>query len=178
MAVSKGTQETERAEEIKYQMQEKFTIGGIPRNIHSTRDGGRCRLRHSLGLETPERGHVDTSGPAKGVATIAVTKAYGEVIRVASVQQAEEAAIALAVNCNSRATVMADLQKAYWNYARGILGRRALCILKKSQIMGIHVIWAPGHMGHTENRAANAGARAALAQDSSPCPEGPSPDAL
>ncbi|CAN7985000.1 unnamed protein product, partial [Ixodes hexagonus] len=138
MAVPGGSQETEGAEEMDYHMLQKFTIGRIPRNMHPTQDKRRWKAPTAAlarSWDTREGTlYVDAAGPANGVAMIAVANADREVLRVASVrvdsvQQAEEAAIALAVNCNSKATVMTDSQKACRNFAQGTLGRPASRIL-------------------------------------------------
>ncbi|KAG0445462.1 hypothetical protein HPB47_014893 [Ixodes persulcatus] len=187
MAVPGGTQVPEGEGEIDYDTRQKFKISKLPKNMHPERDEGRRRARTAAIAHSWDNRegtlYVDAAGPSLGVAAIAVASAQGKIIRVASIrvdsaEQAEEAAIALAVSCNPRATVITDSQKACRNYARGVLGRPALRILKKVQVqaMGVHLIWAPGHMGHTGNEVANAAARAALYRDSSPCPLEPAPD--
>ncbi|KAM7299008.1 hypothetical protein ISCGN_019575 [Ixodes scapularis] len=187
VAVPGGTQVPEGEEEIDHDTRRKFRISKLPKNMHPERDEGRRRARtvalaHSW-YNREGSLYVYAAGPSLGVAAIAVASAQGKILRVASiredsVEQAEEAAIALAVSCNPRATVITDSQKACRNFAQGVLGRPALRILKKVQVqsMGVHLMWAPGPMGHTENEAANAAARAALYRDSSPCPVKPAPD--
>ncbi|KAG0438727.1 hypothetical protein HPB47_016908 [Ixodes persulcatus] len=181
------SQVPEGEEEIDYDTRQKFKISKLPKNMHPERDEGRRRARTAAIAHSWDNRegalYVDAAGPSLGVAAIAVASAQGKILRVASIrvdsaEQAEEAAIALAVSCNPRATVITDSQKACRNYARGVLGRPALRILKKVQVqaMRVHLIWAPGHMGHTGNEAANAAARAALYRDSSPCPVEPAPD--
>ncbi|KAG0445600.1 hypothetical protein HPB47_013560 [Ixodes persulcatus] len=187
MAVPGGTQVPKGEEEIDYDTRQKFKISKLPKNMHPERDEGRRRARTAAIAHSWDNRegtlYVDAAGPSLGVAAIAVASAQGKILRVASIrvdsaEQAEEAAITLAVSCNPQATVITDSQKACRNYARGVLGRPALRILKKVQVqaMGVHLIWAPGHMGHTGNEAANAAARAALYRDSSPCPVEPAPD--
>ncbi|KAG0415802.1 hypothetical protein HPB47_007024 [Ixodes persulcatus] len=187
MAVPGGTQVPEGEEEIDHDTRQKFKISKLPKNMHPERDEGRRRARTAALAHSWDNRegtlYVDAAGPSLGVAAIAVASAQGKILRVASIradsaEQAEEAAIALAVSCNPRATVITDSQKACRNYARGVLGRPASRILKKVQVqaMGVHLIWAPGHMGHTGNEAANAAARAALYRDSSLCPVEPAPD--
>ncbi|KAG0425474.1 hypothetical protein HPB47_027363 [Ixodes persulcatus] len=187
MAVPGGTQVPEGEEEIDHDTRQKFKISKLPKNMHPERDEGRRRARTAAIAHSWDNRegtlYVDAAGPSLGLAAIAVASAQGKILRVASIrvdsaEQAEEAATALAVSCNPQATVINDSQKACRNYARGVLGRPALRILKKVQVqaMGVHLIWAPGHMGHTGNEAANAAARAALYRDSSPCPVEPAPD--
>ncbi|KAM7301019.1 hypothetical protein ISCGN_016584 [Ixodes scapularis] len=162
-------------EELPAETRQRFTISRISRNMHPDRNAERRQAR-AVALARPwdsRQGtlYVDGAGPVLGVAAIAVASAQGQIRRVASiraqtVEQVEEAAIALAVVCNPRATIISDLQRACQNFARGVVGQPALRLLRKTAVKGVHLIWTPGHMGQVGNEAANAAARGALYRDS------------
>ncbi|KAG0422086.1 hypothetical protein HPB47_002067 [Ixodes persulcatus] len=163
MAVPGGTQVPGGEEEIDHDTKQKFKISKLPKNMHPERDEGRRRARTAALAHSRDNRegtlYVDAAGPSLEVAAIAVASAQGKILRVASIradsaEQAEEAAIALAVSCNPQATVITDSHKACRNYARGVLGRPALRILKKVQVqaMGVHLIWAPVAWGIQETR--------------------------
>lgn len=65
-----------------------------------------------------------------------------------SAEHAEEVAIALAVTCNPRATILTDSQQASRNFARGTIDTAAANLLKKSDLQTVHIVWTPGQMGH------------------------------
>ncbi|KAM7305243.1 hypothetical protein ISCGN_015140 [Ixodes scapularis] len=162
-------------EELPAETRQRFTISRIPRNMHPDRNAERRQTRAvALARSWDSREgtlYVDGAGPVLGVAAIAVASAQGQIRRVASiraqtVEQVEEAAIALAVVCNPRATIISDSQRACQNFARGVVGQPALRLLRKTAVEGVHLIWTPGHMGQVGNEAANAAARGALYRDS------------
>ncbi|KAM7299574.1 hypothetical protein ISCGN_020140 [Ixodes scapularis] len=162
-------------EELPAETRQRFTISRIPRNMHPDRNAERRQARAvALARSWDSREgtlYVDGAGPVLGVAAIAVASAQGQIRRVASiraqtVEQVEEAAIALAVVCNPRATIISDSQRACQNFARGVVGQPALRLLRKTAVEGVHLIWTPGHMGQVGNEAANAAARGALYRDS------------
>ncbi|KAM7315515.1 hypothetical protein ISCGN_005298 [Ixodes scapularis] len=162
-------------EELPAETRQRFTISRIPRNMHPERNAERRQAQAvALARSWDSREgtlYVDGAGPVLGVAAIAVASAQGQIRRVASiraqtVEQVEEAAIALAVVCNPRATIISDSQRARQNYARGVVGQPALRLLRKTAVEGVHLIWTPGHMGQVGNEAANAAARGALYRDS------------
>ncbi|KAG0424580.1 hypothetical protein HPB47_028206 [Ixodes persulcatus] len=162
-------------EELPAETRQKFTISRIPRNMHPDRNAERRQARAvALARSWDSREgtlYVDGAGPMLGVAAIAVASAQGQIRRIASiraqtVEQVEEAAIALAVVCNPRATIISDSQRACQNFARGVVGQPALRLLRKTAVEGVHLIWTPGHMGQVGNEAANAAARGALYRDS------------
>ncbi|KAM7297478.1 hypothetical protein ISCGN_022629 [Ixodes scapularis] len=162
-------------EELPAETRQRFTISRIPRNMHPDRNAERRQARAvALARSWDSREgtlYVDGAGPVLGVAAIVVASAQGQIRRVASiraqtVEQVEEAAIALAVVCNPRATIISDSQRACQNFARGVVGQPALRLLRKTAVEGVHLIWTPGHMGQVGNEAANAAARGALYRDS------------
>ncbi|KAG0419935.1 hypothetical protein HPB47_003783 [Ixodes persulcatus] len=162
-------------EELPAETRQRFTISRIPRNMHPDRNAERRQARAvALARSWDSREgtlYVDGAGPMLGVAAIAVASAQGQIRRIASiraqtVEQVEEAAIALAVVCNPRATIISDSQRACQNFARGVVGQPALRLLRKTAVEGVHLIWTPGHMGQVGNEAANAAARGALYRDS------------
>ncbi|KAM7312377.1 hypothetical protein ISCGN_009282 [Ixodes scapularis] len=165
MAVPGGTHTgTGPDHELSAEIRKKIVVSRIPRNMQPGKDDGRRKARSEALSKTWDHRegtlYVDCGGPVNGVATIAVANAQGRVLRLASVRlesagQAEEAAIALAVVCNPRATVISDSQKACGNFARG------------TEVQGVHLIWSPGHTGNTGNEAANAAARGCILRDSS-----------
>ncbi|KAG0427162.1 hypothetical protein HPB47_025836 [Ixodes persulcatus] len=168
MAVPGGTPVSRNTEENSG---ESYT-----RNMQPGKDDGRRKARSEALSKTWDHKegtlYVDCGGPVNGVATIAVANAQGRVLRLASVRvesagQAEEAAIALAVVCNPRATVISDSQKACGNVARGMVCAVADRILSKTEVQRVHLIWSPGHTGNTGNEAANAAARGCILRDSS-----------
>ncbi|KAM7285721.1 hypothetical protein ISCGN_032606 [Ixodes scapularis] len=104
-------------EELPAETRQRFTISRIPRNMHPDRNAERRQARAvALARSWDSREgtlYVDGAGPVLGVAAIAVASAQGQIRRVASiraqtVEQVEEAAIALAVVCNPRATIILD----------------------------------------------------------------------
>lgn len=131
MAVPGGTHTgTVPDHELSAEIRKKIVVSRIPRNMQPGKDDGRRKARSEALSKTWDHRegtlYVDCGGPVNGVATIAVASAQGRVLRLASVRvesagQAEEAAIALAVVCNPRATVISDSQKACGNFARGIV---------------------------------------------------------
>ncbi|KAM7281834.1 uncharacterized protein ISCGN_001995 [Ixodes scapularis] len=162
-------------EELPAETRQRFTISRIPRNMHPDRNAERRQARAvALARSWDSREgtlYVDGAGPVLGVAAIAVASAQGQIRRVASiraqtVEQVEEAAIALAVVCNPRATIISDSQRACQNFARGVVSQPALRLLRKTAVEGVHLIWTPGHMGQVGNEAANAAARGALYRES------------
>ncbi|KAM7295141.1 hypothetical protein ISCGN_024646 [Ixodes scapularis] len=177
MAVPGGTHTcTVPDHELSAEIRKKIVVSRIPRNMQPGKDDGRRKARSEALSKTWDHRegtlYVDCGGPVNGVATIAVANAQGRVLRLASVRvesagQAEEAAIALAVVCNPRATVISDSQKACGNFARGMVCAVADRILRKTEVQGVHLIWSPGHMGNTGNEAANAAARGCILRDSS-----------
>ncbi|KAM7293896.1 hypothetical protein ISCGN_023471 [Ixodes scapularis] len=177
MAVPGGTHTgTVPDHKLSAEIRKKIVLSRIPRNMQPGKDDGRRKARSEALSKTWDHRegtlYVDCGGPVNGVATIAVANAQGRVLRLASVRvesagQAEEAAIALAVVCNPRATVISDSQKACGNFARGVVCAIADRILRKTEVQGVHLIWSPGHMGNTGNEAANAAARGCILRDSS-----------
>lgn len=177
MAVPGGTNTgTDPDHELSAELRSRIIVSRIPRNMHPGRDDGRRKARSEALSRTWDHRdgtlYVDGAGPVHGVATIAVADAQGLVLRLASVRvdspgQVEEAAIALAVVCNPRATVMSDSQKACRNFARGVVCAVTGRILSKVKVQGVHLVWSPGHAGNTGNEAANAAARGSILRDSS-----------
>lgn len=176
MAVPGGSHGIDDMEQdLPLEIRQKIIVGRIPQNMHHERDAGRRKARAAALTKTwdSRKGtlYVDGAGPAWGVAAVAVANAQGQILRIASIRaetsgQVEEAAIALAVTCNPRATIISDSQKACRNFARGAISSVARNILNKVVVEGVHLIWAPGHMGQVGNEAANAAARGALYRDS------------
>ncbi|KAG0409818.1 hypothetical protein HPB47_013076 [Ixodes persulcatus] len=131
MAVPGGTHTgTVPDHELSAEIRRKIVVSRIPRNMQPGKDDGRRKARSEALSKTWDHKegtlYADCGGPVNGVATIAVANAQGRVLRLASVRvesagQAEEAAIALAVVCNPRATVISDSQKACGNFARGMV---------------------------------------------------------
>ncbi|KAG0430727.1 hypothetical protein HPB47_022428 [Ixodes persulcatus] len=177
MAVPGGTRTgTVPDHELSAEIRKKIVVSRIPRNMQPGKDDGRRKARSEALSKTWDHKegtlYADCGGPVNGVATIAVANAQGRVLRLASVrvesdEQAEKAAIALAVVCNPRATVISDSQKACGNFARGMVCAVAERILSKTEVQGVHLIWSPGHTGNTGNEAANSAARGCILRDSS-----------
>ncbi|KAG0424119.1 hypothetical protein HPB47_000105, partial [Ixodes persulcatus] len=80
---------------------------------------------------------VDAAGPVGRVATAAVAHSDGSKIltegsfRVSCATEAEESAIALAVTCNPKATIISDSQGAVHNFAAGSVGEVVTGLLRR-----------------------------------------------
>ncbi|KAG0431723.1 hypothetical protein HPB47_021517 [Ixodes persulcatus] len=151
----------------------------IPRNMNPSRDAERRMVRSEALARTwdsrPGTLHVDAAGPVSGVATAAVATSDGSKIvtkasfRVFCATEAEEVAIALAITCNPKATIISDSLGAARNFAAGSVGEVAARLLRRHPPQAAQIVWSPGHMGHPGNEVAHATARDSLpSRDSIP----------
>ncbi|KAG0436485.1 hypothetical protein HPB47_017919 [Ixodes persulcatus] len=143
----------------------------IPRNMNQSRDAER-RVARSEALA---RTWDSRPGTLTGVATSAVATSDGSKIvtkasfRVSCATKAEEVAIALAVTCNPKATIISDSQGAVRHFAAGSVGEVAAGLLRRHPPQVAQIVWSPGHMGHPGNEVAHATARDSLpSRDSIP----------
>ncbi|KAG0422885.1 hypothetical protein HPB47_001322 [Ixodes persulcatus] len=122
--------------------------------------------------------YVDAAGPVSGVATAALSTSDGSNIvtkasfRVFCATEAEEVAtvaIALAITCNPKATIISDSQGAVRNFAAGSVGEVAAGLLRRHPPQAAQIVWSPSHMGYPGNEVAHATARDSLpSRDSIP----------
>ncbi|KAG0411360.1 hypothetical protein HPB47_011517 [Ixodes persulcatus] len=151
----------------------------LPRNMNPSRDAERCVARSKALARTwdsrPGTLYVNAAGPVSGVATAAVATSDGSKIvtkasfRVSCATEAEEVAIALAITCNPKATIISDSQGAVRNFAAGSVGEVAAGLLRRHPPQAAQIVWSPGHMGQPGNEVAHATARDSLpSRDSIP----------
>ncbi|KAM7305529.1 hypothetical protein ISCGN_015426 [Ixodes scapularis] len=113
----------------------------ISRNMNPSRDAERRMARSEALARTwdsrPGTLYVDAAGPVSGVATAAVATSDGRKIvtkasfRVSCATEAEEVAIALAITCNPKATIISDSQGAVRNFTAGSVGEVAAGLLRR-----------------------------------------------
>ncbi|KAG0420425.1 hypothetical protein HPB47_003505 [Ixodes persulcatus] len=125
LAVPGGPQEGEETGgAMDYEVRQRIVFSRISRNMHPDRDVEWRQARSAvLSRSWDSREgtlYVDGASPVSGVVTIAIANGHGSVVRIVSIrthstEQAEEATIALAIVCNSRATIIFDSQKACRN---------------------------------------------------------------
>ncbi|KAG0440827.1 hypothetical protein HPB47_016162 [Ixodes persulcatus] len=90
--------------------------------------------------------YVDAAGPVGGVATAAVvTSDESKIVteasfRVSCATEAEEVAIALAITCNPKATIISDSQGAVRNFAAGSVGEVAVGVLRRHPPQAVHIV--------------------------------------
>lgn len=82
-------------------------------------------------------------------------------VRATSAEQAEEAAIALALNGTPQVTtILSDSRTAIANFGRGSIGTPAASLLPRSKSTTTHLRWFPAHVGAIPGGAANRNERA------------------
>lgn len=160
--------ETPAQERINKEVVRKLVILPLPRNVHPERNEERRRARAKVLIET----HADDSqavyvDAAKhhckpGIFVLAIIRATdGQTInacsiRTTSAEQAEEAAIALALRCRPEVTtILSDSRSAITHYSRGYTGTPAAKILPNVKTTTTHLRWFPAHMGTVSGRFAN-----------------------
>ncbi|KAG0443030.1 hypothetical protein HPB47_015362 [Ixodes persulcatus] len=165
------------SEDLPREVRAKIKVSRIPRNMHpeANADWRRARSK-ALGRTWDRRSgtvYVDAAQGQDGIAMVAVSSSDGtKTISVASLKdiesaaRAEEVAIALAIACNPRATVVTDSQAV--NFAAGSIGPAAARLLRKYPPESVHVMRTPGHVRHGGNEAAHVTVRGLLPSRASP----------
>lgn len=160
--------ETPAHERINKEVVRKLVILPLPRNVHPERHEERRRARAKVLIET----HADDSqavyvDAAKhhckpDIFVLAIIRATdGQTInacsiRATSAEQAEEAAIALALRCRPEVTtILSDSRSAITHYSRGYTGTPAAKILPNVKTTTTHLRWFPAHTGTVSGRFAN-----------------------
>lgn len=164
----------------------RLVVYPLPKNMDPERDGGR-RAARALALAKQHREddsavYVDAarcrSRPGTFV-TVAVRASTGELLTASSVRartagQAEEMAIALAMNLPGTRTVLSDSKSAVRNFARGVVwngtaklaeSQGASRALEQQAKKNVVIKWFPAHAGrdlapNTSNRNEEADAAA------------------
>lgn len=133
---------------------------------HQARRAERAKNIHNNVKDLPETTYVDAAKyKGNDNMTIAVVDYKGNhkvsgSVRTSYVEEAEEAAIALAIASTSTSLIVSDSQTAVRNFARGRISQIALRILAghKDQ-RTIDIVWAPAHSSLPGNEAAHQTAR-------------------
>ncbi|XP_075741347.1 uncharacterized protein LOC142790293 [Rhipicephalus microplus] len=172
-----------RAESYRDEAPERTEIGRdiarhlvvlpLPRNIHPQRNKERRVARARALAETHASDstavYVDAAKhqyrPHTYVAVV-VRAMDGKLlnacsVRTTSAEQAEEAAIALALNDTPQVTtILSDSRTAIANFGRGSIGTPAASLLPRSKSTTTHLRWFPAHVGAIPGGAANRNERA------------------
>nr|XP_037278276.1 uncharacterized protein LOC119171601 [Rhipicephalus microplus] len=189
-----------RAESYRDEAPERTEIGRdiarhlvvlpLPRNIHPQRNKERRVARARALAETHARDstavYVDAAKhqyrPHTYVAVV-VRATDGKLlnacsVRATSAEQAEEAAIALALNGTPQVTtILSDSRTAMANFGRGSIGTAAASLLPRSKSTTTHLRWFPGsrrsHPGRSGQPQRKGGRRRTRAR--APCGAPPPP---
>ncbi|KAH7975030.1 hypothetical protein HPB49_022909 [Dermacentor silvarum] len=161
-------EEAPQREEVSKQVARRLVVLPLPRNVHPDRNKERRVARARALAETyaddAKAVYVDAAKhqrkPKTYVAAV-VRATDGKVlnacsVRATSAEQAEEAAIALALSGIPEATtILSDSRTAIANFGRGSVGTPAASLLPRAKSTTIHLRWFPAHVGVIPGGAAN-----------------------
>ena len=140
--------------DIPYEIRKCLVILPIPKNMHpdhhQARRAERAKNIHNNLKDFPDTTYVDEAKyKGNDNMTIAVVDYKGNhkvsgSVRTSLAEEAEEAAIALAIAATSTTVIISDSQTAVRNFARGRISKIALRILAEyKDKRTIDIIWAP-----------------------------------
>ncbi|KAH7959066.1 hypothetical protein HPB49_008015 [Dermacentor silvarum] len=161
-------EEAPKREEVSKQVARRLVVLPLPRNVHPDRNKERRVARARALAETyaddAKAVYVDAAKhqrkPKTYVAAV-VRATDGNVlnacsVRATSAEQAEEAAIALALSGIPEATtILSDSRTAIANFGRGSVGTPAASLLPRAKSTTTHLRWFPAHVGVIPGGAAN-----------------------
>ncbi|KAH7977949.1 hypothetical protein HPB49_004032 [Dermacentor silvarum] len=161
-------EEAPKWEEVSKQVARRLVVLPIPRNVHPDRNKERRVARARALAETyaddAKAVYVDAAKhqrkPKTYVAAV-VRATDGKVlnacsVRATSAEQAEEAAIALALSGIPEATtILSDSRTAIANFGRESVGTPAASLLPRTKSTTTHLRWFPAHVGVIPGGAAN-----------------------
>ncbi|KAH7978659.1 hypothetical protein HPB49_006305 [Dermacentor silvarum] len=161
-------EEAPKREEVSKQVARRLVVLPLPRNVHPDRNKERRVARARALAETyaddAKAVYVDAAKhqrkPKTYVAAV-VRATDGKVlnacsVRATSAEQAEEAAIALALSGIPEATtILSDSRTAIANFGRGSVGTPAASLLPRTKSTTTHLRWFPAHVGVIPGGAAN-----------------------
>ncbi|KAH7979829.1 hypothetical protein HPB49_011483 [Dermacentor silvarum] len=161
-------EEAPKREEVSKQVARRLVVLPLPRNVHPDRNKERRVARARALAETyaddAKTVYVDAAKhqrkPKTYVAAV-VRATDGKVlnacsVRATSAEQAEEAAIALALSGIPEATtILSDSRTAIANFGRGSVGTPAASLLPRTKSTTTHLRWFPAHVGVIPGGAAN-----------------------
>lgn len=152
-------------------VREKLTISPLPRNMNPAYHEGRRRSR-AITLQIRYGGRPDVLYTdaaehigKKAYTAVAVTEDGVPhsccTILSCDTQDAEEAAIALALTKPGTRVIVSDSKSAIRNYDRGRISNAAWKILANAEVTAeqVTLVWAPAHGGLIGNEKAHAAAR-------------------
>ncbi|KAH7973711.1 hypothetical protein HPB49_004064 [Dermacentor silvarum] len=157
-----------RSGRVSKQVARRLVVLPLPRNVHPDRNKERRVARARALAETyaddAKAVYVDAAKhqrkPKTYVAAV-VRATDGKVlnacsVRATSAEQAEEAAIALALSGIPEATtILSDSRTAIANFGRGSVGTPAASLLPRTKSTTTHLRWFPAHVGVIPGGAAN-----------------------
>ncbi|KAH7953315.1 hypothetical protein HPB49_007030 [Dermacentor silvarum] len=161
-------EEAPKREEVSKQVARRLVVLPLPRNVHPDRNKERRVARARALAETyaddAKAVYVDAAKhqrkPKTYVAAV-VRATDGKVlnacsVRATSAEQAEEAAIALALSGIPEATtILSDSRTAIANFGRGSVGTPAASLLPRTKSTTTYLRWFPAHVGVIPGGAAN-----------------------
>lgn len=150
------------------QVARRLVVLPLPRNVHPDRNKERRVARARALAETyaddAKAVYVDAAKhqrkPKTYVAAV-VRATDGKVlnacsVRATSAEQAEEAAIALALSGTPEVTtILSDSRTAIANFGRGSVGTPVASLLPRTKSTTTHLRWFPAHVGVIPGGAAN-----------------------
>ncbi|KAH7950551.1 hypothetical protein HPB49_025636 [Dermacentor silvarum] len=161
-------EEAPKREEVSKQVARRLVVLPLPRNVHpdpnKERRVSRARALAETYADDAKAVYVDAAKhqrkPKTYVAAV-VRATDGKVlnacsVRATSAEQAEEAAIALALSGIPEATtILSDSRTATANFGRGSVGMPAASLLPTTKSTTTHLRWFPAHVGVIPGGAAN-----------------------
>ncbi|KAH7953674.1 hypothetical protein HPB49_010992 [Dermacentor silvarum] len=161
-------EEAPKREEVSKQVARRLVVLPLPRNVHpdpnKERRVSRARALAETYTDDAKAVYVDAAKhqrkPKTYVAAV-VRATDGKVlnacsVRATSAEQAEEAAIALALSGIPEATTILSVSRtATANFGRGSVGMPAASLLPTTKSTTTHLRWFPAHVGVIPGGAAN-----------------------
>ncbi|XP_049268845.1 uncharacterized protein LOC125757358 [Rhipicephalus sanguineus] len=155
---------------IPHHIHENLYIPPLPKNMHPVHHKQRRRQRaKALKKQFSSSNdvlYVDAADYGnRNYYAISVIRSHGQVAAAASIpasssEEAEEAAIALALTIPKSSVVVSDSKTAIYNFGAGRVSKPALSLLLAHPLDQIvALIWTPAHAGLAGNEAAHASAR-------------------